>query len=153
MSEINTREIIDKIYPEEKLNYFKLYGTDVLITTITLFIFIIIVIYFGIINKFPEIRKNWPENKCKPLYIPLAGYIVNDPNKSKFEVVQDTYNGCITGILTSIIDTALEPVYYAMSVATSALNDLITAIDNIRNILSRTRSNITKISESIIGKL
>lgn len=146
-------KVIDELYPTKNLDYLQLYGTDLFITVIIIFVFVLLVIYFSIINKFPEIKKNWAENKCKPLYIPLSGFILNDPNKSKYEVVQETFSGCITSIVTSIIQTALQPVYYAMTVATSALADILKAINSIRTIFSRTRGDITNISESISGKL
>ena len=141
---------INDIYKE---GFFQQYGIDLVISLIIVYIFGTIITYFYVINHIPAIKANWPENKCKPFYIPLAGFIINDPTKSKLELGAENFTGCVQSILVSVVAIALEPIYYALHVLTKTIEAILDAIDSIRALINRVRESIREISENITGRI
>jgi len=144
---------IKNLYGDNKPEFLKLYGGQLLLTILIIFIFMVFITYYLIANQFPEIRKEWPNVRCNPLYIPLAGFILNEPNKSKWDVVNDNFTGCIQNTLVSIINIFLKPIYYAISTVIDALKEVVDAINNARGIFDRTRNDLGGITKSISARI
>lgn len=142
---------ITNLYPADP-KFFQLYAGDIIISIIIIFIFMVFITFFLIANQFPEIKKNWANERCNPLYVPLAGFIINDPNKSKWDVANETFVDCVQNILVSIIHSALQPIYYAISVISDTIKDAIKAINSIRALFNKTRNSLGTISKSITSK-
>ena len=132
--------------------YYNKYGIDVILAIIIICIFIYYITYYYVLNHIPIIQQNWPKNKCNPAYLPFAGIIVNDKNKSNFDLVGENFDACAKNILTTITDDALKPVYYASKVLSSTMYDMTNAVTAIRAMFNKIRVNIKNITENISGR-
>ena len=93
-------DIISKfnhLYSKE--GFFQKYGVELIISSLIIFIFFIATSYFYTLSHIRSLRKDWPQNKCNPIYIPFAGLIINDSNKSKLETTSENFNFCLNSFL------------------------------------------------------
>lgn len=98
---------IKKIYTQ---SFAKKYASDIAITKIILIAFAIIFIRLFLKRNKEEIASNWKYNKCNPKYMLFSGWIKKSKDETEFEATVNNFNGCMNGILKSIIDAAFMPV-------------------------------------------
>ena len=77
------------------LSYSQEYSKDIFITSILLIIVLVIFLYFFVINKLRSIRKHWAIYKCNPFYMPFAGIINPQSDKSAFNYATQNLNECM----------------------------------------------------------
>lgn len=150
MSDIE--QIINQLYIQHKKSYLSGYGSDVVISIVIIYIYLVIIIRYYILNNLPEIRSKWPTQKCNPLYMPFAGIVVKDSSKSSNELIQENFSFCIQNILQSIAQDALAPIYYARKVANDAVNESVKAVHSVRGFFSTIRDDIEDTVSSISGR-
>lgn len=142
---------INNLYKKNSTFYSK-YGYQLIIAMIIIYIFLVWTAYYYVINHLPILKANWPANKCNPLYIPFAGMIINDPHKSKLDIIDENFQACVQNILTSIIGVALKPIYYITNVMTTSLHEMTDSVTGVRAMFSKMRDQIENITESISGR-
>lgn len=146
-------DIISKfnhLYSKE--GFFQKYGVELVISTLIIFIFFIATSYFYTLSHIRRLRKDWPQNKCNPIYIPFAGLIIDAPNKSKLETTSENFNFCVNNILSSIISKILEPIYYFVKLLIEAWKEIITAIQNIRAMFNNMRNSANNVTRDVMNR-
>ena len=147
----STYQIINKLYSNQK-GFFEQYGIDLIIAIVIIYIFLIWTSYFYAMNHLPLLRKNWTENKCNPLYIPLAGFILDDKTKSNMEVVGNNFSDCTQNILSSIASDAFKPIYFIMHTLTETFGEISKSINGVRSMLNNVRTDIKDTAVSISNR-
>ena len=142
---------INKIY--DNLNYFDQYGASV----ITFFIISIVVILlcafcYAKINIQPIID-DWPNQRCKPYYLPFAGFITKPPNVSAFDYTAQNFNYCTQNILTSITGTMLQPLTYVTNIFNMIVSQMNNDIDSGRAMFNKVRTFFESITQEIMGRI
>lgn len=146
-------DIISKFnYLYSKQSFFQKYGIQLIISTLIIFFFLIVTGYFYTLSHLRTLRKDWPQNKCNPMYMPFAGIIADNPNESKLETTAKNYNFCINNILSSTISTFLEPIYYLVKLLIDSWTELITAIRNIRSMFNNMRNTTTNFTTDVMNR-
>tara|TARA_R110001592_G_scaffold4577_5_gene25762 strand:- start:1004 stop:2230 length:1227 start_codon:yes stop_codon:yes gene_type:complete len=97
----------------KKAGYLNIYGIDLIITVVISIFFVLIIIYFSIVNNLGPIKANWDSNKCKPSVIPFAGIINKPDDDSVFEFSQKNFINCSQTMLRDVVDNAFKPIYLA----------------------------------------
>lgn len=97
----------------KKAGYLNIYGIDLIITIVITIFFVLIIIYFSIVNNLGPIRANWDSNKCKPSVIPFAGIINKPDDDSVLEFTQKNFINCSQTMLRDIVDNSFKPIYLA----------------------------------------
>jgi len=146
-------DIISKfnhLYSKE--GFFQKYGTELIISSLIIFVFFIVASYFYTMSHIRSLRKDWPQNKCNPIYIPFAGLIINHPNKSNLETTSENFNFCINNILSSILSTVLEPIYYFVKLIIESWKEIITAIQNIRAMFNDMRNSANNVTKDVMNR-
>ena len=146
-------DIISKfnhLYSKE--GFFQKYGVELIISSLIIFVFFIATSYFYTLSHIRSLRKDWPQNKCNPIYIPFAGLIIDDPNKSNLETTSENFNFCVNNILSSIISTILEPIYYFVKLLIEAWKEIITAIQNIRAMFNKMRNSANNVTKDVMNR-
>jgi hypothetical protein len=118
-------------------------------------IIIILVIIIGTIGyglflyttKKKEILENWPDYRCKPYIMPIAGLI--NPEVSTTE----NYSQCLSTQNTSLVKTLLGPVYVIINQIIKILEQLINANQDIRRFIRYLRNNIRDMAIDVQRKL
>jgi len=135
-----------------KEGFFQKYGVELIISTLIIFVFFIVASYFYSLSHIRSLRKDWPQNKCNPIYIPFAGLIIDDPHKSKLETTSENFNFCVNNILSSIISTILEPIYFFVKLLIEAWKEIITAIQNIRAMFNKIRNSANNVTQDVMNR-
>lgn len=135
-----------------KNGYYERYGVDVIVAFIIIYSFILCISYFHVMNHLPILRKNWPDNKCNPIYIPFAGHVIKNSDKSKLDIVGDNFNSCVQNVLISISDNAFAPINYVFSTINKTANSLGAASNSARGMFNKVRNNVGETASNISGR-
>jgi hypothetical protein len=141
---------INKIYQDR--GYFELYGTDILIAIIIIYVLLLGTTYFYVLIHRRNIQMNWVEKRCNPLYIPMAGFIVNNENQSKLDATAENFTYCTRNILVSITNDAFAPIYYIFNLITQNISNMSNSVNSVRGMFNKVRSNIGDTASSISNR-
>jgi len=86
-----------------------------------------------------EIKKNWQQYRCNPMYMPLS------------DDIQSDFIYCIQNTQVNLMGYILQPITYITSSLSSMGSDLSGNINGIRTMLSTIRTFVSTIVESIFG--
>ena len=142
---------IKKMY--EKLSYVDQYGGSLVLFIIITIVIIILITYFHTMANIQPIINDWPNQRCKPTIIPIAGLITRPEGMSASEYTSQNFNYCTQNILSSIGGTALQPLTFVTNMLTALVNSIQEAIQNIRAMFDKVRSLFQEISEEIMGRI
>lgn len=147
----DTSNFINNTY--DPLSYFDLYGNSVIIFIfITLFVFLVYT-YCKIIQKKESIADDWVNQRCKPEYLPFAGYITHPEGTSAFEYTGENFQYCVQNILSDITGNALQPFQFMIDSVTQIFSKISESIQQIREVANKLRNNIRKFAEDILSKI
>jgi hypothetical protein len=148
MSDITTN--INKLY--NKGTYLDKYGSDVWIAVIICLVFFLITSYYYVLNNIKPISADWDNQKCSPSVIPFAGLINKGANESALDFTSKNFTGCVQTILTGIVSTAFQPVYYIMKNITDTFSELLNSLNSIRGMFDKLRNSIKDFSSEVMAR-
>ena len=146
------QDIINLLYLKHKKSYLSSYGSDILFSIVIIYIYSVAITYYYVKNHLPQLRKNWPKDRCNPLYMPFASLVLKNSKDPANKIIEDNFSGCINTILHSIAQDALAPIYYAKKLAQEGVEDAVNAVDSIRGFFNTIRNDITDTAKSISGR-
>lgn len=149
---LNTNEIIKELYYTKPVSFLKDYGSQLVLSILIIFIFMVIITYVQFKNAVPELKKNWDKKRCNPVYMPFAGLVSKNKGETNIDAVQRNFNNCVNNILHSIAEDALTPIHYTVNLIGEAIKSIEDAFSAIRSTIDKTRSSITNISEDMSGR-
>jgi len=142
---------INKMY--DKTTFADNYGSSmVIVIIITVFVFTVFC-YCYFMQKQVEIYADWNNNRCKPQYIPIAGFIAAPEGQSIGDYTNENFQYCLNAQATSLSGYALQPVMYMVSALSSIISFILNAINLIRNMFNTMRNNIAEFVKQIMGKI
>ena len=142
---------IENIY--KNLTYFDQYGGSVLsLFLITIIVFLLCVYCYAKTNIKP-IVDDWPNQRCKPYYIPFAGFITKPANVSATDYTLENFNYCTQNILSSITGYMLEPLTFVTGVLNSVVSQLSGDINSARGMFYKIRTLGQTITQDVMGRL
>ena len=133
----------------KKAGYLNLYGIDLIITIVICVVFLLIMLYFTIINNLEPIKADWDNNKCRPSIIPFADIINKPDDETIFDFTQTNFIHCGQIILKTIVDDAFSPLYGIFQ----QINMSFKALGNNLMELFNQLSNLQFDSSSIVGRI
>jgi hypothetical protein len=100
------------MYMHKKRSYWGRHGGDVIFAMVP----VAIVTAATVMNSYDSIlkqaRANWATNKCNPLYMPFAGYIMPQPGQSAGKTTAANFDYCIHNDMSSIFGVILMPLEF-----------------------------------------
>lgn len=146
-----TSGFLKKIY--DKTTLYDNYGTSIIIVIIvTLFVFCVFC-YCYFMQKKTEIYADWNNNRCKPQYIPIAGFIAAPEGQSVSSYTSENFQYCLNGEATTLSGYALQPIMYMVNSLGSIVGIIASAINSIRNMFANMRGYIAAFVQMIMGKI
>lgn len=137
----------------DKLTYFDQYGGSFVLFIVITLVIIILISYFHTMINIQPIIDDWPNQRCKPTIIPIAGLITHPEGVTASEYTFQNFTNCTQGILSSITGEAVQPLTYITNVLQSIANIIKEAIQAIRAMFDKIRSSMQAVSEEIMGRL
>ena len=110
-----------------------------------LIILIFVLLYFSTIltSGIQKIKDDWPQYRCLPTYMPLAGYVGKDP------VQNFTY--CVGNIQKDMMGFFLEPIQYVLGMVMGMIGWILERIQFIRVFIDKFRNMISKLFGNVYG--
>ena len=138
---------INKLY--NAAGFYNIYGSDYLITIVICVIFLLIFIYFSIVNNLDPIKANWDTNKCKPSVIPFAGLINKPANSTVLDFTQTNFINCTMTMLRQIVDNAFKPLYLIIESINSLFQSIGTSLMNLFQTITKLQILNTNILDNL----
>ncbi len=110
-----------------------------------LIILIFVLLYFSSIltRGIQKIKDDWPQYRCLPTYMPLAGYIGKDP------VANFSY--CVGNIQKDMMGFFLEPIQYVLGMVMGMIQFIMERIQFIRIFVDKIRNMAMKLFGNVYG--
>lgn len=147
----DTTGFLKHIY--DNTTYADNYGSSMIIVIIVSVVVFTVFCYCYFMQKRDEIYSDWNNNRCKPQYIPIAGFIAAPEGQSVSSYTNENFQYCLNSEATSLAGYTLQPVMYMVSALSSIIEAIENAIDSMRNMFASLRGNITEFVKLIMGKI
>jgi len=137
----------------EKLTYFDQYGASVILLIIITIILIVVISYcFAMINAQPIID-DWANQRCKPQYLPIAGFITHPEGISATDYTTENFTYCTQNILSNITGTAVQPLTFVTETIQNVLENIKNSLNSIRAMFDKIRSFFQSIAQELMGRI
>jgi len=147
----NGFEKIDELY--RKLGYFQRYGGTIIFVILISIIVIETFVFFQIINKEREIKKDWVNQRCKPHIMPIAGFINKPDGQTILEYTGDNFTYCIQEVTKTISGSVLYPFNHMTSMLGGVIAIVTEGIQAIRAMINELRNGSSYITRSIMDRI
>lgn len=137
----------------EKLNYFDQYGGSVILFILITLIVFLVTGYFQTMTNIQPIIDDWQNQRCKPQYIPFAGWITKPDGMTASEYTLDNFHYCAQNILSNTTASATQPLTYVTQLLQSFADQIRNSIQSIRSMFDKVRSSMQAVSEEIMGRV
>lgn len=137
----------------KNLTYFDQYGSSVLLLIVITVIVGVLCAYCYAKTHIKPIVNDWSNQRCKPYYMPFAGFITKPDNMTAIDYTMENFNYCSQNILTSITGFMLEPLTFVSNTLNSLMSNASQDINLIRVMFSKVRTFFQSISEEIMGRI
>ena len=117
--------------------------SDMLFALLILFGFIGMYMFSIVSIGLKNIKQKWPEYRCNPMAMPLAGQFGFDP------VENFTY--CITNMQSNAMGFFLQPLHFLVEMLGNLGKDLMESINMIRHVIAYIRGMVGNITGDIFG--
>jgi len=101
--------------------------------------FIALICSMYLFTSLADIKKNWQQYRCNPMFMPLS------------DNIKDDFNYCVQNMQTSYMGYLLEPLTYITSNLTTMGSQFTDSLNFIRVIISNIRTFVSSITENIYG--
>jgi len=142
---------INKMYKD--LSYFDQYGGSVFLFILLILIMFVVISYSIVMKNIQPIKDNWAKERCNPKVIPFAGLINAPEGTSATDFTQQNFTYCMQDVLKSITGFATQPLTYITYSINILYQEIATALNSIRSLLSNIRTNIGNITQEIMGRI
>ena len=133
--------------------YFDQYGSSVIMLIILIFVLFCVISYCLIMVNVQPIIDDWPNQRCKPQIMPIAGLITHPEGVTASEYTAQNFTYCTQNILTSITGDAVQPLTYVTSTFKNISEGLLNALNAIRGMFDKIRGFFQSISTEIMGRI
>jgi len=129
------------------------YGIDILKVCLVIFMFMSAVTYFQIQNKLLEVKRNWPEYRCRPDVMPFAGWINAPEGVSPMEYTKQNFMECSTNTTKGVFDRPMSMVYVIFNVIMGIFKNILGVIEKFRLLFNRMRDALKNIFLSVFYRI
>jgi len=133
--------------------YFELYGKDVVISLGIGAVTLGIVSYATYQSLLLQIRANWNESKCNPIYMPFAGLIMPKPGVSTMENTVENFSYCIKQDASMVFNIAMLPFEFCLYLVIEFMDIVLEAIMTFMRLIQWLRDQLGKMFASFYNKL
>jgi hypothetical protein len=118
------------------------YASDILISTIKIIACLTLVTYFIADANMRSIKQNWKTERCKPLVMPLAGFINAPDDTDASEYTSQNFNFCISDMFSQVFNRVISVFYYMVSVTTNVFKGIIETVHKLRLFLVNLKNKV-----------
>ena len=112
----------------QKRGYFDRYGGDVCISIVLIVVTIAITGFTNYQAVMAQVKTNWNQQRCNPIYMPFAGIIMPQPGISAAETTITNFSYCIKQDASSVFSIAMMPFEFSMYLLFEFIDAVLSAI-------------------------
>lgn len=102
-------------------------------------------LYLYALGQLDHIKKNWVQYRCNPIYMPLAGFVGQD--------VFQNFTKCTMKGFHDYAGFMMDPIMGEFAVINETVTEVGGAVQDMRGMMSSTRSGFVGIIGSVFGKI
>ena len=129
------------------------YGIDIIKVCVVIFLFMCAITYFQIQNKLQEVKRDWPQYRCRPNVMPFAGWINPPDGVSPMEYTKQNFMECNTNITKGVFDKPMVTVYAIFNVIIGIFKNILGVIERFRLLLNQIRDTLKEIFLAIFNRI
>jgi len=118
---------------------------SVLVVLFTTIVAIVVASYaYGMAN-IEEIRTNWVQYRCNPMYMPLAGMMGSD--------VASNFMNCTLQSVNTYAGFVMDPIYNNFGILTDTIKMILDSMNSMRAAVNGASGGFLMIVQSVLGKI
>jgi hypothetical protein len=129
------------------------YGIDILKVCLVIFIFMSAVTYYQIQNKLLDVKRDWPQYRCRPDVMPFAGWINPPDGVSPLDYTKQNFMECSANTTKGVFDRPMSMVYVIFNGIMGVFKTVLEAIEKIRLLFNRMRDALKDIFLTIFYRI
>lgn len=137
----------------DKVTYGDLYGSSVLIVIVATIVIILAVSFSMLFQNKQEIADNWTNLRCKPLYMPFAGYIMPQQDKTPGQYTYENFQYCLQQEVVNVTAEATKPHVYLLNALNSTFVAAADEANNLRHGMADLRTNVGNFVEDLLSRV
>jgi|LauGreDrversion4_2_1035121.scaffolds.fasta_scaffold01700_25 hypothetical protein len=137
----------------KSLGYLEIHGVDMLITLTIIVVIFFLCGYTSYQGLLANIRADWENQRCVPIYMPFAGYIMPIPGKTKEEATSENVNYCIKKDVSAVFSIALLPLELSLYIMVEFLDNIEEAIRSVMATIRYLLNKLTEERDKIYNKI
>jgi len=94
-----------------------------------------------------EVKRDWVNYRCNPMYMPFASTIQPDVSTS------ENFQYCTNAIASTILGRAADPIHQLFSVFTGILQTILGQLDGFRGMITGLQTFVTGFTDEIFSKI
>jgi hypothetical protein len=134
-------------------SYLETYGGDLVLT---IFLFILafgITSYATYQSMVVQIKNNWNEYRCNPIYMPFAGIIMPQPGLSTTETTIQNFSYCTKQDASMVFSIAMMPLEFAMFLIIEFIDTVMDAIMALMEFMQWLKDQLGDMIASLYNKI
>ena len=129
------------------------YGIDILKVCLVIFLFMSAVTYFQIQNKLQEVKRDWPEYRCRPDVMPFAGWINAPEGVDPLDYTKQNFMECSATSTKGVFDKPMTMVYTVFNVIMNIFKKILEVIEQLRLFLNKIRDTLRELFLAIFNRI
>lgn len=129
------------------------YGIDIIKVCVVIFFVMSAITYFQIQNKLLEVKRDWPEYRCRPDVMPFAGWINAPDGVSPIEYTKQNFMECGVNSTKGVFDRPMTMVYTIFNVVMGVFKNILEVIERLRLLFNRMRDALKNIFLSVFYRI
>ena len=129
------------------------YGIDIIKVCIVIFLFMSAVTYFQIQNKIQEVKRDWPEYRCRPDVMPFAGWINAPEGVAPLDYTKQNFIECSANSTKGVFDKPMTMVYTIFNVIMNIFKKILAVIEQFRLFLNKIRDTLRDLFLAIFNRI
>lgn len=129
------------------------YGIDIVKVCVVIFFVISAVSYFQIQNKLLEVKRDWPEYRCRPDVMPFAGWINAPDGVSPMEYTKQNFMECSANSTKGVFERPMSMVYVIFNVIMGIFKNILEVIEKFRLLFNRLRDALKNIFLTVFYRI
>jgi hypothetical protein len=144
----------------EKLNYLYgdktfsgRYGIDIVKVCFVIFLFMASITYLQIQNNLLQVKRDWPEYRCRPDVMPFAGWINAPEGVSPLEYTTQNFQECSANSVKGVFEQQASMVYVIFNVVMNIFKNILEVIERFRALFNRMRNALKDIFITVFYRI
>jgi hypothetical protein len=129
------------------------YGIDIIKVCVVIFIFMSAVTYFQIQNKLMDVKRDWPEYRCRPDVMPFAGWINAPDGVSPMEYTKQNFVECSANTTKGLVESRVSMIYMIFKVTMGIFKNILNVIEKFRILFNRMRDSLKNIFLTVFYRI